>query len=161
GRLRLGSGTSAAALDLAARLGAFRQAYPQVEISLSTDAPAVLLDQLRSGELDAALLPERARGRSLDHKLLGEDEWLVVAPSGYPWSGDAPVLAAPATPDVSPEDFPSLTPDQLRGQPVTVVSDDSRLGLNARLELPALLEERGVPWRDVPVVLELPTELAV
>src|SRR5207244_5916553 len=44
---------------------------------------------------------------------------------------------------------------------LVLVSADLRPGLSARRELPALLEERGLPWRDVRVALELPTDLAV
>src|SRR5689334_7253396 len=67
GRLRLGCATWGGTLDLARLLGTFQQAHPQVRVSLTTDASAEVLDQLRAGELDGALLPERVRGRSLEH----------------------------------------------------------------------------------------------
>ena len=50
---------------------------------------------------------------------------------------------------------------QLRDQPLVLISADQRPGLNARRELTALLEERGLAWRDLRVALELPTDLAV
>src|SRR5204862_182597 len=52
-------------------------------------------------------------------------------------------------------------PEELRAAPLVLVSADLRPGLSACRELPALLEERGLPWRDVRVALELPTDLAV
>jgi DNA-binding transcriptional LysR family regulator len=159
GRLRLGSATSAGALDLARRLGAFGHAYPRVTITLTTDLPAALLVALRAGELDAILLTERVRGRSLDHKLLSTDEWVIAVPPTHPWA------TAPAPPDptapLAPGALPALTPEQLRDQPLVLTSADPPTGLNTRRELTALLEERGLAWRDLRLALELPTDLAV
>jgi DNA-binding transcriptional LysR family regulator len=152
GRLRLGSATGAGVLDLAQRLGAFARAYPEVQITLTTDLPAALLVALRAGELDAILLTERVRGRSLDHKLLSTDEWVFVVPPDHPWT---------AIPAEMPDALPAVTPDQLRAQPLVLVSADQPAGLNARREVIALLEERGLAWRDLRVALELPTDLAV
>jgi DNA-binding transcriptional LysR family regulator len=152
GRLRLGSATGAGLLDLARRLGAFARAYPLVQITLTTDLPAPLLVALRAGDLDAVLLTERVRGRSLDHKVLSTDEWCFVVPAAHSWT------AAPAE---LPAELPAVTPDQLREQPLVLVSADQPAGLNARRELIALLEERGLAWRELHVALELPTELAV
>lgn len=158
GRLRLGSATGAGALDLAARLGAFGRAYPQVQITLTSDLPAALLVALRARELDIVFLAERVRGRSLDHKMLSTDEWVVVVPPAHPWN------AAPPPPDPdspAPAPLPALAPEQLRDQPLVLLSADQPAGLNARRELAALLEERGLAWRDLQIALELPTDLAV
>jgi DNA-binding transcriptional LysR family regulator len=156
GRLRLGSAGAAGAVALARLLGAFGQAYPQVQTSLAVDDPNALLDQLRAGDLDAALLPERARGRTLEHALLITDEWVIVVPPHHPWQRGAQVGPAAA-----PADLPLIAPDRLREQPLVCVGADLRPGLSARRELPAVLEERGVPWRELRVALELPTDLAV
>jgi DNA-binding transcriptional LysR family regulator len=160
GRLLLGSATPAGAVELARLLGAFGQVHPQVQISLTLDEPAPLLEQLRAGEVDAVLLAERGRGRHLDHTLLATEEWVIVAPVNYPWNSPLPAVNSPLMPGV-PVDLPVRTPDQLRTPPLVVVSSDLRPGLSARRELPAQLEERGVPWRELRVALELPTDLAV
>lgn len=160
GRLRLGSATGAGALDLAGRLGAFGRAYPQVQISLTSDLPAALLSALRAGELDSVFLAERVRGRSLDHKLLSTDEWVLVVPATHPWTAPLPPPDMPPGP-AAPVPLPALSPDQLRDQPLVLLSADQPEGLNARRELAAVLEERGLAWRELQITLELPTEPAV
>lgn len=162
GRLRLGSATSAGALDLARRLGAFSAAHPQVEITLTTDLPAALLIALRAGELDALLLAERVRGRSLDHKLLSTDEWVFAVPPAHPWAIEAVFPPADALEGASgAPPLPAVTLDQVRAQPLVLLGTDQPSGLNARRELTALLEERGLAWRELRLALELPTDLAV
>jgi DNA-binding transcriptional LysR family regulator len=165
GRLRLGSATSAGALDLARRLGTFSAVHPQIEITLRTDLPAALLIALRAGELDAVLLGERVRGRSLDHRLLHTDEWVFVVPPTHPWTTQAiPPAPLPAgEPDAPPAaaPLPAVTLDQVRAQPLVLLGTDQPVGLNARRELTALLEERGLAWRELRLALELPTDLAV
>ncbi|ALG10681.1 LysR family transcriptional regulator [Kibdelosporangium phytohabitans] len=90
GRLSLGFGLST--IDLAPRaVAAFRQSYPDVEISLEDLPSAGQVDRIRNGELHAGFvrLPVDV---DLAQRVLRRDQ-LAVASSG-PVSGDVPQLIA-------------------------------------------------------------------
>ncbi|WP_017537559.1 LysR family transcriptional regulator, partial [Nocardiopsis halophila] len=56
GRLRLGAVPTVTAVDLPALLGRFRQRYPEAGVALRTIGSELMIEQVRRGELDAALL---------------------------------------------------------------------------------------------------------
>ena len=69
--------------------GTFGRLTPRSASASPPISPAPLLVALRAGDLDVIFLPERVRGRSLDHKLLSTDEWVFVVPPAHPWTSRA------------------------------------------------------------------------
>ena len=155
GRLRLGAATAAGEIRLAELLGGFCPVYPQVQVTLTTEAAGVLIDQLRAGERDAIVLAERVRGRTLEYLPLAGEEWVFVVPDGEAWA------SLTAVTDPASGDLPVLAPEQVREQSLVVVAADLPAGAGGRGRLPALLEERGLTGRDLRTVIELPNDLAV
>jgi DNA-binding transcriptional LysR family regulator len=171
GALRLATATSAGVLALAGRLGAFAGTHPAVRLSLAPRDATAVLDGLRLGEIDAGFLAERTRGDRLVYLTVAADEWVLLVPPGHAWlaappEGDeAPAAPAPRKRGRPPRQPPGPAPwpvsrarpaADLRGQPLVLESTQSILGGQARRELRDLLEERGLPWGEVRLGLELP-----
>ncbi|WP_245204752.1 LysR family transcriptional regulator [Kitasatospora sp. RG8] len=88
GRLRVGAFDSANAALVPGTLAAFRDAHPRVSISLTEGLSAALLDRLRDGEIDLAVVvgyPEQPYdGDAFDLRPLAEDAVLVALPHDHP-----------------------------------------------------------------------------
>jgi DNA-binding transcriptional LysR family regulator len=85
GRLRVGMIDAAAVAHFPAQLRAFRKANPDVELRLVVAPSGELLDQLRAGGLDVAVVvdpPTDAAAAGLDLLPLLEEPLVVVAPEG-------------------------------------------------------------------------------
>ena len=83
GRLRVGMIDAAAVAHFPSELRAFRRANPDVELRLVVARSGGLLDQLRSGALDVAVVVEPPTAdSSLELDELLEEPLVVVAPEG-------------------------------------------------------------------------------
>lgn len=85
GRLRVGMIDAAAVAHFPAQLRAFRKANPEVELRLVVAPSGELLDQLRAGALDVAVVvepPSDGAADGLDLLPLLEEPLVVVAPEG-------------------------------------------------------------------------------
>jgi DNA-binding transcriptional LysR family regulator len=85
GRLRVGMIDAAAVAHFPSQLRAFRKANPEVELHLVVAPSGELLDQLRAGALDVAVVvdpPTPADADGLDVVPLLEEPLVVVAPEG-------------------------------------------------------------------------------
>jgi LysR family hydrogen peroxide-inducible transcriptional activator len=60
--------------------------YPQMPLILSENYTVKLLEQLRTGELDVAILAEPFDTTGLDIVPLYDEEFLVAVPKGHPWA---------------------------------------------------------------------------
>ena len=94
GTLRIGSMESTAASRLPLPLARFNTAHPQVRLDLSTGPTAALLDALREGRIDAALvaLPKGAEHDDLAAMpVFSEELLLLLPPSHAPVAGPADI----------------------------------------------------------------------
>lgn len=94
-------------VDVPGLLADFHAAHPGVEISLSTDNSDVLIDQLHSGLLDAAIVSvgadERLDGldvdlvtdEAIDAAVSHDDEWAGTATVGLAALAERPLIALP------------------------------------------------------------------
>ncbi|ANZ18241.1 LysR family transcriptional regulator [Streptomyces noursei ATCC 11455] len=89
GRLAVGAISTVSALDLARELGAFRAAYPKVQISLQMEMSDPLLERVREGALDVAFvgLVPGARTIGVREKVLARGELVAVVPPEHPLAG--------------------------------------------------------------------------
>jgi DNA-binding transcriptional LysR family regulator len=84
GRLRVGMIDAAAVVHVPGRLRAFRRSNPEVDLRLQVAPSGTLLDQLRRGTLDLAVVVEPSDAAGLDLDPLLEEPLVVVAPEGGP-----------------------------------------------------------------------------
>ncbi len=83
GAFRLGAIPTIAPFLLPRTLKALRVAHPSLKLYLREDQTDRLLDALRSRKLDAALIALPWEAAGVETMDLGEDEFLLVAPTGH------------------------------------------------------------------------------
>src|SRR4051812_13475573 len=87
GRLRLASFESAASTLMPLAIAAFREQHPAVELSMALAEPEDSIPQLRSGELDLAVVFDTAAvvpDPSLDRRHLLQDPMYLALPRDHP-----------------------------------------------------------------------------
>ncbi|MFD9889381.1 LysR family transcriptional regulator [Amycolatopsis sp. NPDC059027] len=93
GRLTVGVIPTVAAVDIPAVLREFHGSYPRVRIGLRVGASEELVEQVKQGTLDAALLglPTTARPEGVHTHELARDRLVAVVPPGHALAGEADV----------------------------------------------------------------------
>lgn len=87
GRLRLGSMESTAASRLPTPLSAFHSAFPEVTLEVSTGTSRALLEGVRAGRLDCALVARsavHALDSGLQSQMVFDEDLLLVLPADHP-----------------------------------------------------------------------------
>jgi LysR family hydrogen peroxide-inducible transcriptional activator len=84
GRFRLGVIPTIAPFLLPKALPALRAGYPRLRLYLREDLTARLIQSLKAGALDAALIALPYDTTGLEFAEVGEDELLVAAPANHP-----------------------------------------------------------------------------
>lgn len=102
--------------------------FPDLEVLLVEDKTEELLRQLRSGELDAAVLALPVPDGDLDHVQLFDEEFLLAVPVGHP-------LAESQAP---------IRPSELSGEDVLLLEDGHCL----REQALAVCQLAGIPERS-------------
>ncbi|WP_017627612.1 LysR family transcriptional regulator [Nocardiopsis chromatogenes] len=89
GRLRLGAIPTVTAVDLPALLGRFRERYPKAGVALRTIGSEVMIEQVRRGELDAALLgvPIDMQVPGLRMRELATNRLVAIVAPAHPLAG--------------------------------------------------------------------------
>jgi DNA-binding transcriptional LysR family regulator len=94
GRLSVGF-TPTTALRLLPRIvPAFRAAYPKVEIDLAEMLPAPLIDALRLGRIDVAIMRDPSPAEGLVATVLQTESYVAVLPEGHVRAGAEPFALA-------------------------------------------------------------------
>jgi LysR family transcriptional regulator, hydrogen peroxide-inducible genes activator len=83
GPLSLGAIPTVAPYVLPGLLAAARRAHPKLKLVLREARTATLVDELRGGRLDAAILALPVDGTGLTSVPVGEDPFLLAAPRGH------------------------------------------------------------------------------
>lgn len=83
GPLRLGAIPTIAPFLLPRTLKALRAAHPELKLYLQEDQTERLIDSLRARKLDAALIALPWDASGIETMDVGEDEFLLVAPTGH------------------------------------------------------------------------------
>lgn len=175
GRIRLGCALLSGTYIFNRWLLEFRNQYPDVTIQVEQIEPGPLLGALRAQELDAGLVLGRLRGRGLVHHKLLEDPVTLIVPLNHPWTWPAELGRSAADAEtVTPEERDELSPRQsddtwspavklsmLKDQSIVLEHAVGESHSDARRALTDALEERNVSTRDLRIVLELPSPMAV
>jgi len=94
GRLSVGF-TPTTALRLLPRIvPAFRAAHPRVEVDLVEMMPAPLVDALRLGRIDVAIMRDPSPAEGLAATILDTESYVAVLPEGHVQAADAPFALA-------------------------------------------------------------------
>ncbi len=97
GEVRLGSPEDFATVHLPAILGEFAQAHPRVSLSVTCDLTLHLLDELRDGALDLALVKREPSGPDLGVRVWREGlVWVAGDPGALDRAERAPLVVAPS-----------------------------------------------------------------
>ncbi|MBD8494459.1 LysR family transcriptional regulator [Pseudomonas syringae] len=83
GPLALGSLESTAAVRIPAVLAAYNQAYPKVELALSTGSSGTMIDGVLAGHLAAAFVDGPVLHPALEGVAVFEEEMVVIAPLNH------------------------------------------------------------------------------
>jgi LysR family hydrogen peroxide-inducible transcriptional activator len=100
GPFRLGAIPTIAPYLLPAALSALRQHHPDLKLYLREDQTDRLLDGLRTRKLDAAIIALPWDASGIETMVLGDDEFLLVAPKGHRLESKATL----STSDIAEED---------------------------------------------------------
>lgn len=94
GRFRLGVIPTIAPFLLPKALPLLRERFPRLKLFLREDLTHRLVESLKAGAIDAALIALPYDVTGLDYDVVGEDELLAMAPVGHPMTAQA---AAPVS----------------------------------------------------------------
>lgn len=173
GRIRLGCALLSGSYICNPWLLEFRNQYPDVTIQVEQVEPGPLLGALRAQELDAGLVLGRLRGRGLVHHKLMEDPVTLIVPLNHAWSRPGDLgRAASAESDSDERDgllprlgdenaAPAIKLSMLKDQPIVLEHAIGESHSDARRALTDQLEERNITARDLRIVLEVPSPMAV
>jgi LysR family hydrogen peroxide-inducible transcriptional activator len=93
GRIRIGVIPSICPFLLPKSLPSIRQQLPQLELVLIEDQSEKLLDKLRSGKIDVALLAFPFDIEGLNHQIFAEESFWVALPTNHPLAARKQILA--------------------------------------------------------------------
>lgn len=115
GRLRLGAIPTVTALDLPSTLRDFRDAHPQVDVSLRTDGSEELVGQISAGSVDVAFLglPTGRTPQGVRSRVLGRDDHVAVVAADHPLAAEQSTDLATLAPYPF-VDFTAGTPGRLQ-----------------------------------------------
>lgn len=94
GDLTLGVIPTIAPYLLPTLLGDVSRSWPELRLRLLEDKTEVLVDRLRRGELDVAVLALPVAGEDLTEEVLFEEPFVLAAPHGHPLALPQPARAA-------------------------------------------------------------------
>ncbi len=140
GRLVLGSSTGPGEVLLPRLLAAFREAHPDVEVSLVVHDTQTICDRVLDGDLELGIVGAARPQRGLEFTPFLRDELVVIAPPGHP-------LAAAG----------SIRLDELAHMPLLM----QQRGSGVRAVLEEAFRVAGVRPQDVPVEMELGLQQSV
>ena len=164
GRIRLGCALPSGIYVFYPWLAEFREKYSEVTMQIEQMEPGPLLGSLRAQELDGGLVLGRMRGRGLVHHKLFEDPMTLIVPISHKWAYQGQLgRAASDGSGVATDDgwMPAVKLNMLTDQPLVLEHGIGESRSDARRALTDVLDERGLNTRDLRIVMEVPTPMAV
>ena len=164
GRIRLGCALPSGMYVLYPWLAEFREKYADVTVQIEQLEPGPLLGSLRAQELDGGLVLGRMRGRGLVHHKLFEDPVTLIVPISHPWAYQGQLGRGPVDGHGAPGDegwAPAVKLSMLTNEPLVLEHGMGESRSDARRALNDVLEDRGFNTRDLRIVMEVPTPMAV
>lgn len=91
GTLAVGGSTIPAGYIFPRLMGLFKQAYPDVSISLSAGDTSQITRKVKSGELELGVVGARTEDPAIEQEKLVRDEMKLIVPAGHPWAGKSSI----------------------------------------------------------------------
>ena len=142
GTLRLGAFPTIAPYLLPHVIPNLRRDLPDLELLLVEEKTPVLLEQLRSGRLDAAVLALPVDDDSLEVQPLFREDFVLAVPATHPLATDGRGERRPSGMPIT--DAPPVTTEVLAGERVLLLADGHCL----RDQALAICQMAGVTERD-------------
>jgi DNA-binding transcriptional LysR family regulator len=165
GRIRLGCALPSGIYVFYPWLAEFREKYPDVTLQVEQMEPGPLLGSLRAQELDGGLVLGRMRGRGLVHHKVFEDPVTLIVPLSHPWAYQGQLGRSGAADGHAGSAEEGWTPavklSMLSNEPLVLEHGMGESRSDARRALNDVLEDRGFNTRDLRIVMEVPTPMAV
>lgn len=140
GELKIGASTSIAQYVLPHLLGQFRREFPRVRVSVVSGNTEVIVQHMISHKVEIGLIEGPALRRDVRTEPFLEDELILVMPATHPLAN-----------------LPSISLDQLRGQPLLLREH----GSGTRRVLETAFDKAGIARRSLNVVMELDSTEAI
>ena len=140
GRLQLGSSTGPGEVLLPRLLGKFRQAHPDVTVSLVVHDTQTICDRVLDGELELGIVGAARAQRGLEYAPFLRDELVVIAPPDHPLASRT-----------------SIGLDELARLPLLM----QQRGSGVRAVLEEALRAAGVRLQDLDIAMELGLQQSV
>ena len=134
GQLRIGCSTSGGRYLLPHLIARFRKLHPNVRVTVGICAPASAVDQICDGRIQLGILSSEASCRDVEHRLLFQDQVVLIVPADHPWAERS-----------------SVSPDELAGQTFILREETS----GTRRVMQTRLLEYNISLNDLDVVMEL------
>ncbi len=91
GKLVMGGSTIPAGYILPRIMGAFKQTYPDVSISLSAGDTSQITRSVKDGSLELGLVGARTDDPAITQEKLVQDEMKLIVPANHKWAGKSSV----------------------------------------------------------------------
>jgi len=140
GRLTIGGSTIPGGYILPPLLGRFKEAYPQVTVTLIEGDTAGIIQDTLDGRVELGIVGAKAREARLVEEKIMDDEMFLMVPKGHKWADTGPVKVE----DLAAEPFVMREP-----------------GSGTRKSIEQVLDESGHWSRQLNVVAEMGSTEAV
>ncbi|WDP92136.1 MAG: LysR family transcriptional regulator [Desulfobacter sp.] len=87
GKLIMGGSTIPAGYIFPRLMGAFKQLYPDVSISLTAGDTGQITRAVKQGELELGIVGAKTQDPGLEQEKLIQDEMKLIVPAGHKWAG--------------------------------------------------------------------------
>ncbi|GHC83829.1 LysR family transcriptional regulator [Pseudorhodoferax aquiterrae] len=133
GRVSIGLPPSLSRLITVPLTQAFRAKLPQAQLTLTEGFSLVMIDSLRMGNLDMALLYNPERSPDMEQTLLHEEELVLISPRAEVPEGKGKVRAAVALRDAA--SLPLILPSRPNAFRLLLEAETMRLGCALRIAM--------------------------
>jgi len=87
GKLIMGGSTIPAGYIFPKLMGAFKQIYPDVAISLTAGDTSQIIQAVKQGALELGVVGAKAEDPAIEQEKLVRDEMKLIVPAGHEWAG--------------------------------------------------------------------------
>jgi LysR family nitrogen assimilation transcriptional regulator len=133
GRVSIGLPPSLSRLITVPLTQAFRAKLPQAQLTLTEGFSLVMIDSLRMGNLDMALLYNPERSPDMEQTLLHEEELVLISPRAEVPEGKGKARAAVALRDAAA--LPLILPSRPNAFRLLLEAETTRLGCALRIAM--------------------------
>ncbi|TYP48402.1 selenium metabolism-associated LysR family transcriptional regulator [Thermosediminibacter litoriperuensis] len=134
GNLTVGASSIVGGYAVPCSIFIFKEKYPETNIKLKVGNRRQILEELRNGAVDVAIIEGEKPDGNLISSEIASDEMVVIAPNRRPWQGRT-----------------SLSPEEFMSQPIIMREE----GSGTRQMIEKCLKQAGIDKSRLHIVMEL------